>query len=188
MNHTSPPPSHNIHGIWIGLFNIQKYTVTLLFLFLSKLVWACYQILVSNNHRMLYLKLSNHFLDLNLLTGHFTRWEWDSVVCASVCQTSDCVCFWLRSGEDTETRSGGAHLRSALQLRPRQPVPHPAETHAHASHERLLFLPGEPRVCERMCVIEEEWVGIMRFKLKLIMTFQSINKWVGSAWFGSDTL
>lgn len=59
-----------------------------------------------------------------------------------------CVCFWHRFGEDSETGSGGAHLCHALQLRPRQPVLHPAETLTHTPHERLLFLPGEStKVC-----------------------------------------
>lgn len=78
------------------------------------------------------------------LTGHLSWWGLGfSVSYASTCHISDCVCFWCRSGEDSETGSGGAHLCHAMQLRPRQPVLHPAETHTHTPHERLFFLPGE---------------------------------------------
>lgn len=91
------------------------------------------------------------------LTGHLLWWGWDSLhktaPYASACQTSDCVCFWHRSGEDSETGSGGAHLCHALQLQPHQPVLHPAETHAHTSHERLLLLPGELRESTNLCVV-----------------------------------
>lgn len=83
------------------------------------------------------------------LTGHLSWWGLGfSVSYASTCHISDCVCFWCRSGEDSETGSGGAHLCHALQLRPCQLVHHPAETHTRTPNERLLFLPGEnTKVC-----------------------------------------
>ncbi len=67
----------------------------------------------------------------------------NGAVCERVPDFWLCVCFWRRFGEDSETGSGGAHLCHALQLRPHQPILHPAETHTDAPHERLLFLPGE---------------------------------------------